>query len=315
MIIPGLTQRCRPRSVSAAPGLLWTRKKWTRLIVIGVWFRCVRMNKYPWIKFYPSDYMNDTRTLTQEEKGCWMDLICHMWLTDTGGEIQITYNELARLWGYEDWAKAAEIIQTIGSKNVCVFGYDCSQDLGCNDVVMVVSRRMVRDSKLMEMNNNRVFKHRHKMSNANVMVKKSEVRSQKEDKDIVPPAQNKSSMPRPTAQEVTDYAQTIGFKINGSEFVDHYEASGWMRGKTKISNWKACVRTWKSRNYQNSINPAHQPTNPVDPAKLAAKEAELEKIKEREWKKRMKDGNAAGDPPWAPPFEVPALKIAQDELG
>lgn len=35
-------------------------------------------------------------------------------------------------------------------------------------------------------------------------------------------------------------------------FIDHYEANGWMRGKSKVKDWKACVRTWKSMSKQQN---------------------------------------------------------------
>jgi len=56
---------------------------------------------------------------------------------------------------------------------------------------------------------------------------------------------DKSSFQKPTPEEVTEYAKSIGFVLEGSAFVDHYEAGGWMRGKTKIKDWRACVRTWR----------------------------------------------------------------------
>jgi len=33
-------------------------------------------------------------------------------------------------------------------------------------------------------------------------------------------------------------------KNNAIKFYNHYEASGWMRGKTKIKNWKMCLSSW-----------------------------------------------------------------------
>ena len=31
---------------------------------------------------------------------------------------------------------------------------------------------------------------------------------------------------------------------NANKFYNHYSASGWMRGKTKIKNWKMCLSSW-----------------------------------------------------------------------
>lgn len=51
---------------------------------------------------------------------------------------------------------------------------------------------------------------------------------------------------QPTPEEVSVYAAGIGFPLEGSRFVDHYVARGWLIGKTPMRDWKAAVRTWKS---------------------------------------------------------------------
>lgn len=61
--------------------------------------------------------------------------------------------------------------------------------------------------------------------------------------------QYKESKPKkftpPTLEDVKQYCIERGNSINPENFLDHYEANGWMRGKTKIQNWKACLRTWE----------------------------------------------------------------------
>ena len=53
---------------------------------------------------------------------------------------------------------------------------------------------------------------------------------------------------KPTVEEIRDYALSIGYtSLKPSTFYDHYEGSNWERGKTKIKNWKAVVRTWRDR--------------------------------------------------------------------
>ena len=49
----------------------------------------------------------------------------------------------------------------------------------------------------------------------------------------------------PTVEEVAEYCRERGNGINAQAFVDHYQANGWTRGKTKIKDWRACVRTWE----------------------------------------------------------------------
>jgi hypothetical protein len=53
----------------------------------------------------------------------------------------------------------------------------------------------------------------------------------------------------PTPQEVTEYAASIGFKIDGDYFCNSYQAKGWIySGTTPLRDWRAAVRTWKIRN-------------------------------------------------------------------
>ena len=49
----------------------------------------------------------------------------------------------------------------------------------------------------------------------------------------------------PTVDEVKAYCTERHNKVDAENFVDHYATNGWFRGKTKIKDWKACVRTWE----------------------------------------------------------------------
>jgi len=52
----------------------------------------------------------------------------------------------------------------------------------------------------------------------------------------------------PTLKEVGEYCESRNNGIDPQNFIDHYETNGWMRGKNKIKDWKACVRTWEKNN-------------------------------------------------------------------
>lgn len=49
----------------------------------------------------------------------------------------------------------------------------------------------------------------------------------------------------PTLEEVKAYCKERHNNVDPVEFMAHYTASNWYRGKTKISNWRACVITWE----------------------------------------------------------------------
>ena len=61
---------------------------------------------------------------------------------------------------------------------------------------------------------------------------------------------NKNTFIRPTAEEINEYSKEIGFTLDGSQFIDHYEARGWLIGKNPMKDWKAAVRTWKRNSNQ-----------------------------------------------------------------
>lgn len=75
---------------------------------------------------------------------------------------------------------------------------------------------------------------------------------------------NKGIKPRkrftpPTVDEVAAYCRERGNAVDAQRFVDFYAASGWMRGKTPVRDWKACVRTWeRNDNARIEVNIAHE---------------------------------------------------------
>lgn len=79
-------------------------------------------------------------------------------------------------------------------------------------------------------------------------VKESKV---KKKKDIVKTISKKNFVP-PTLEEVRQYCLERGNGINPEQFIDHYQANGWMRGKNKIKDWRACVRTWEKNRSSGS---------------------------------------------------------------
>ena len=52
---------------------------------------------------------------------------------------------------------------------------------------------------------------------------------------------------KPEPQQVTEYAESIGFALDGEAFCDFYESKGWKIGQTPMKCWQAAVRTWKRR--------------------------------------------------------------------
>ena len=61
----------------------------------------------------------------------------------------------------------------------------------------------------------------------------------------------KALLKKPTLVEVKNYCILRKNNIEAEAFIDFYESKDWLIGKNKMKNWKACVRTWESREKNN----------------------------------------------------------------
>ena len=57
----------------------------------------------------------------------------------------------------------------------------------------------------------------------------------------------KALFKKPTLDEVKNYCILRKNNIEAESFIDFYESKDWLIGKNKMKDWKACVRTWESR--------------------------------------------------------------------
>ena len=120
----------------------------------------------------------------------------------------------------------------------------------------------------------RVRRYREKtkllQSNATVTSCNEEIEKDIEkDKDKEKENKKKDSPKRfvpPSLDEVQAYCTERGNGIDAQAFIDFYASKGWMVGKTKMTDWKAAVRTWESRKRKQS-KPTYSTTdygNPED---------------------------------------------------
>lgn len=111
------------------------------------------MGKLPWMKFFPSNYLADTRGLSPSAKGIWMDLICFLWESDPRGQITDSVQGFMRMCG----STKEEIEGAFGefmSRRVCQIQRDG------HGRVTVISRRISREEK--ERENARIRKQRER---------------------------------------------------------------------------------------------------------------------------------------------------------
>ena len=68
-------------------------------------------------------------------------------------------------------------------------------------------------------------------------------------------ATNKKGFVKPTIEQLKEYMSEQGMNDIAENWLNHYEANGWMVGKNKMKDWKASVRTWKTNQKNNSATP------------------------------------------------------------
>ena len=90
----------------------------------------------------------------------------------------------------------------------------------------------------------RLYRERKK-ANSECVTERYESNGREEKRREEKKTQTQGRFPAPSVREVQDYLDKQGIEsFTGEDFVNHYAANGWMRGKNKIKSWKHCVGTW-----------------------------------------------------------------------
>jgi len=65
---------------------------------------------------------------------------------------------------------------------------------------------------------------------------------------------------KPTLKEIQDYCKERKNKVDAQTFLDFYIAKNWFIGKSKMIDWKACVRTWEKRDtgFSGKVEPVYK---------------------------------------------------------
>lgn len=78
--------------------------------------------------------------------------------------------------------------------------------------------------------------------------KESKVKKSKENIYI------KRKFVKPTIAEVEEYCKKRNNNINPLQFYNFYESKSWYVGKNKMTDWKACIRTWEQNDKVKKSN-------------------------------------------------------------
>jgi hypothetical protein len=97
----------------------------------------------------------------------------------------------------------------------------------------------------------RVKKYREKQKgnsddviNDNEMITSDKIRIDKNRIDS-----NNKTFKKPTLEEIETYCKERNNKVDANRFLDFYESKGWLVGRNKMKDWKACIRTWEKNSF------------------------------------------------------------------
>jgi len=95
----------------------------------------------------------------------------------------------------------------------------------------------------------------------------------------------------PALSDVRDYIDGKKYHVDAEQFIDFYESKGWMVGKNKMKDWKACVRTWAKRDNPKKENRIQKDWPPnFDPSRHCSSGESLDVCKTRAWRENIRGG-------------------------
>lgn len=209
------------------------------------------MAKLPFMKFFPKDWLFDTRILTHYEKSVLIDLICFMWDQPERGVLIGRPEDLGRMVGME-WGEMEVAINGLKNKKVI----NVTED---NGEVTLVSRRIIREEKERESNNIRQSRFRNTHSVTPIKRKVTgrshitEVRSHITDKIDI---DKKSNLGRDGKVDFNKTSQDYkhGFELLWKQYPKKLgKAEAWFQFKKQIDSKEELALIWKAvTNYNAS---------------------------------------------------------------
>lgn len=97
--------------------------------------------KQPYIPFYTGDYLKDTRTMSLQAKGAWIDIIVFMWDSETRGMIEGDLYDISRMIG-ASVEETDKVLKEFCRKRICEVSEPSP------GVIRIISRRMMKEAEI-----------------------------------------------------------------------------------------------------------------------------------------------------------------------
>ena len=189
------------------------------------------MSKDPAFLFYSSDFLTGTLLMSMEQKGKFITLLC----------IQHQKGHLSE----------KDMLHICGSYDEDVFTKFQKDEQGKFYNIRLEEEVDKRKAYSESRRNNR--KKKEDMNNTSLSYVQH-MENENENEDLIE-KKKVARFQKPTIEQLKEYMSEQGMNDIAENWLNHYEANGWMVGKVKMKDWKASVRTWKTNQKNNSATP------------------------------------------------------------
>jgi len=197
-----------------------------------------KTRKAPAFQFYADDFLAGTITMTNEEKGAYITLLCIQWSRES-----LTESDFTRVC----------IGMPPHSQRICQSKFQIDAEGNFRNPRMETERekqdqyrqKQTDNAKKRWVRNATAYPTALPMDMPNVCSPSPSPSPNNKEESIAPKSQ-RSHFTTPTVEEVQAECVIIELPVSEAlKFVDYYESKGWLVGKAKMKSWKPALRNWK----------------------------------------------------------------------
>jgi uncharacterized protein YdaU (DUF1376 family) len=199
-----------------------------------------KTRKAPAFQFYADDFLAGTITMTNEERGAYIALLCIQWSKES-----LTENDFQRVCGG----------MPPHSQRICQSKFQIDAEGNYKNQRLETEReKQVQYRKKQTDNANKRW-----LGNATAYAtalpadmpnacSPSPSPSPNNKEESIALKSQRSTFVVPSVEEVESECARIGLSVSeASKFANYYESKGWIVGKTKMKSWKSALIGWKNR--------------------------------------------------------------------
>ena len=217
------------------------------------------MGRRTWVKIYVDKWLRGTlREETASTRGIWIDILTLAGDSAFGdvGEIKLGTNvgmtdeQISKILfiNLKEWLTTKQ--RLIETERIKIKKNNTIMILNWDKYQSEYQRQKAQSPKNHKKKDNVYPKVRQKVRGD----RERDIEGDRDiDKNIL--SKDNRNFKKPSIKEIRQYCIDRKNTIDPEQFFDFYESKGWMVGKNKMKDWKACVRTWEKNSKQLKSEP------------------------------------------------------------